>query len=538
VQRVLAGIAIAAALAGCGTAALRPFRDRPIVWVDGDRRAFAPMPEPRPSRAVWDATDGVFFRRPVAALAVEAGRESVDVNALDEVPDSSWFTNRIGRSAMSPEEVARGACGDAPLAPRPWIAIAVKPEGAQPGIWIVDARGRRHLVKVDGAGRAERSTAADAIVAALLHAAGYHVPCNAIASIDRAEVGIGERVSAGDVARVLDHAARTPDGRLRVSVSGSLEGTALGPWAYEGVWESDPNDRVPHELRRELRALRAFFAWVDHVDARAHNTLSTWIEEGGGRGHVRHALVDFGDALGASSPVERRAARYGHAPWIDPGTAAADLATLGLLARPWYRERGDLHPVLGPFADEPFDPDAWSPNYWNGAFERADEADLAWAARIVARFSPLHLRAVAELGRFSSPETTDALVRGLARRRDAILERYLGRLAPLDRPSVVDGWLCLDDVAVLAGIRDPSDRIDAARAWMWPRRGPSAALETRREGARTCARLPRARGYLVVDAIAETPGRDRPGPARVHLAAAGSGARILGLERPVSRSEP
>lgn len=33
---------------------------------------------------------------------------ALNVNTIDEVPDSSWFTNRIGRGAMSREEIVRG----------------------------------------------------------------------------------------------------------------------------------------------------------------------------------------------------------------------------------------------------------------------------------------------------------------------------------------------------------------------------------------------------------------------------------------------
>jgi hypothetical protein len=33
---------------------------------------------------------------------------AVNVNTLDEVPDSSWFTNRIGRGQMSVADIARG----------------------------------------------------------------------------------------------------------------------------------------------------------------------------------------------------------------------------------------------------------------------------------------------------------------------------------------------------------------------------------------------------------------------------------------------
>src|SRR5688572_28858272 len=33
---------------------------------------------------------------------------AANVNTIDEVPDSSWFTNRIGRRAMTIEEIVKG----------------------------------------------------------------------------------------------------------------------------------------------------------------------------------------------------------------------------------------------------------------------------------------------------------------------------------------------------------------------------------------------------------------------------------------------
>ena len=54
-----------------------------------------------------------------------------NVNTIDEVPDSSWFTNRIGSRPMSIEELQRGPVnGPAP----------------DPSVWTVDSReelGRR-----------------------------------------------------------------------------------------------------------------------------------------------------------------------------------------------------------------------------------------------------------------------------------------------------------------------------------------------------------------------------------------------------------
>ncbi|MCZ7683599.1 MAG: hypothetical protein M5U28_34435 [Sandaracinaceae bacterium] len=119
---------LATAALGCG-AAMPRYPLRPIVWDDPDRRPFAPAPEERWVPYYWDATDNLFVRPVVELLAFEPPREAINVNALDEVPGSSWFTNRIGRTAMSPEEVAVGPCegssstrrgrGRSPAASRP-----------------------------------------------------------------------------------------------------------------------------------------------------------------------------------------------------------------------------------------------------------------------------------------------------------------------------------------------------------------------------------------------------------------------------------
>ena len=52
-------------------------------------------------------------------IAVDLGSttltEAENVNTLDEVPDSSWFTNRHGRTRLSIEELVRGPnTGDGP----------------------------------------------------------------------------------------------------------------------------------------------------------------------------------------------------------------------------------------------------------------------------------------------------------------------------------------------------------------------------------------------------------------------------------------
>ena len=55
----------------------------------------------------------------------------------------------------------------------------------------------------------------------------------------------------------------------------------VGGFRYYGTRPDDPNDVVPHEHRRELRALQVFGAWTNLVDMKAGNTLDTVITENG-----------------------------------------------------------------------------------------------------------------------------------------------------------------------------------------------------------------------------------------------------------------
>jgi len=188
--------------------------------------------------------------------------------------------------------------------------------------------------------------------------------------------------------------------------------------------------------------------------------------------------------------------------------------------------------ILADFGTEPFAPNAWRPNYWNGAFERMDEADGAWAARIIARFERPHLEALAARARFSDPAITEALVEALARRRLAILRRHLTVRSPLTAPAVRDGRLCLEDRAVSTRFYAAPIRRDRAAARTL-RGAPVDLPRPSRAGAQLCVALPEARApYLLVDLHTRTPTLDAPGPARVHLRRGERGWRVAGLERP------
>ena len=151
------------------------------IWRDDDQRPQKKVPEEYFSPLVWEGVRASIFDPIVNFFAVDHSGEALNVNALDEVPDSSWFENRLGKTELTPEQVARGPCEGPPLDPsQPWTVIGAKLDGQTPGFRINASDGRRYLLKFDDDLQPERATAADVIGSKIFYAAGYHVPCNQI----------------------------------------------------------------------------------------------------------------------------------------------------------------------------------------------------------------------------------------------------------------------------------------------------------------------------------------------------------------------
>src|SRR5262245_4433954 len=70
-----------------------------------------------------------------------SGLRSMNINTVDEVPDSSWFTNRIGTRPITTAEITRGANVGTPPDPSKWVLTREKTSGAHPGFTATDAKG-------------------------------------------------------------------------------------------------------------------------------------------------------------------------------------------------------------------------------------------------------------------------------------------------------------------------------------------------------------------------------------------------------------
>ena len=210
--------------------------------------------------------------------------------------------------------------------------------------------------------------------------------------------------------RRLRARARNADGSYRAVAGRAVPGRVLGGFRYHGTRPDDPNDVVPHEHRRELRALKVFGAWTNLVDMKAGNTLDTVIEVDG-RGVVRHYLQDVGSTFG-SSAIGARDYDEG-CDYLYQGRPLLKRAFLvGFPLPVWATVPYPTRRCIGRFEGKAFDPLRWKPRAPTAAFLRARADDTFWAARRVAAFSDDMIRAIARTGEFSDPRAADALADG------------------------------------------------------------------------------------------------------------------------------
>ena len=401
-------------------------------------------------------------------------RPALNVNTLDEVPDSSWFTNRIGRRRLSREDLVRGP----DRRPRPdiqdWPIVAGKAEGVQPGFRVQDPEKHLWQIEFDPPAHPEMASGAEVIGTAIYHALGYNVVEVYVTDVDPAKIRIAPNarmrvVTAPkgvrsfvqeDLHAVLARAARRPDGRVRVLASRFAEGSPLGSFRYDGQRPDDPNDVFPHEHRRELRANRVFAAWLNHDDSRGLNSLDM-LERAEGKAWVRHYMFDFGSIMG-SGTVFAQKPRAGNEYIFDLKPGLLTALTFGLYFKPWITFRyPDVPASVGRFEGTRFKADAWKPEYPNPAFQNMRPEDAFWGARLVARFTPEDVAAIVAKGEYSDPAATAYVTKVLLERRRTILETWLNGVTPLVEPAIVDGVLHAVNVAVAEGVADAPTRYTA-----------------------------------------------------------------------------
>ena len=444
-RRMVAGPAVAACLAVTAAAQHPKFFPDDPVRIDDDQLDVEARPAEIELSDLFDR-----FGNILVDLGAKEPTEAQNVNTLDEVPDSAWFTNRHGAERLSLADLRRGPnTGDGPDMGTPWRIFRSKIGGVTPGFQMIDGRGDRYIIKFDPPGSPELSSAAEIIGTKLFHAIGYHTPENYVVTVDP-ETGL--TIEPGTMMadefddevpltpellrRLLRRFPRLPDGRIRIAASKYLEGQLLGPFRYYGTRSDDPNDVVPHEHRRELRGLRLFAAWTNHDDTRAQNTQDSWVEVGGLR-FVRHYLIDFGSAFG-SAGFDVQPPDLGFQYWLDLDEVKRNALSFGLRT-PAYRKvdwpNFPEYGAVGRWEAKAYDPATWHSDYPNPAFVRMTDRDGFWAAKIIMRFTPEELRAIVATGEFSDPRHAEYFFDVLVERQRKTTSEYLNRMNPVDDNS-------------------------------------------------------------------------------------------------------
>ena len=532
--------------AGCGGAAVRGpgplrFHNQPPVTVVNDRK---PVPEPE---AEDTGLVEYYFREDVArparrAFKVEPSRRAANVNSLGDVPDSAWFTNRT----PSPDEVRRGPGTGGPDRSAPWRVVGVKVGGAAIGVTIKDARDDKWLLKFDERGFPESESSADVIVQRLTWAFGYNVPENHVVRFARKDLVLDpeakfktksgrERPMTEQDLESYIRMVESDSGQFRALASRFIDGKILGGIEPEGVREGDANDRVPHELRRDLRGQRVLWAWVNHHDIKSQNSLVAYTDEK----YMKWYHLDFGDALGVSWLIGSPA-RNGYRKFFSARRAALSLVTFGAYVNPWERNpRVPKHRGLGVFDVASFDFDRWVPAHNWRPIDVADRFDELWATEILMRLTPKHIEAAVAAGAYSDRRTAAHLTKTLIARQHAIGRSVFSRVAPLvgftAREHAGGIEVCFDDLWLQHGYG--LSTATRYRAFSFDYAGAVLGREARTgaaRGARSCVTGLRAGGardaYTIVR-LQVARGDGWLPPIYVHIARGPAGLRVIGLDR-------
>jgi hypothetical protein len=487
------------------------------------------------------------MRNQFARPGEPAGRRAQNINTIDEVPDSNWFTNRVLAHPISLEEAARGpATGNGP-ARGTWTVTQTKKEGDAPGFTVRDSAGETWFLQFDPKSNPEGATAAAVIANRIFWTLGYFQAEYYLSELRPEQLQIDpkatftpasgrkRKLKLNDLQPVLNRAARKPDGSYRAFASRLLPGKILGGFRYYGTRPDDPNDVIAHEHRRELRALQVFGAWTNLVDMKALNTMDTLITENG-RTRVRHYLLDVGSTfgMGANGPREWT---EGYEYLFEGDKLLNRLVSFGAYLQPWQTVPYQKNKAVGHFEGNRFNPEAWKTRIPVSAVLRARDDDTFWAARRVMAFSDELIRAVVKAGQLSDPAAEKLLAEVLIQRRDKIGQVYLTRMNPLVNLSLDPaGVLTFENAAVKLGVAKAPVSYAASWSAFDNTTGALRALgetKTSSNSMPAVSALPATPGsFVTVDIRAIDPlHASWAKPVRTTFRRMGDGWRLVGLER-------
>jgi hypothetical protein len=452
---------------GCSTGTLRKFPDRPVAWQEHDDENVPVKPEFNGRWENDDVSQGMHdMKRSLdRKLALKTHTPSLDVNAVDEVPCSTWFCPRNHLRPVTVEEIMVGPPG--PPAPEPPFTIVKgKPSGVASGFMVRDHRGNQFLLKLDPYGYPSLATGAEVLGPIFMWVAGYNAPAAFLVDLHERDLriapgatykvdGVSTRtLNREHVDEILRRAHRSADGTWRASLSSWVPGEIVGQFNFWGRRDDDPNDRIDHQKRRSLRASKIIFAWLNNYDVKPGQTIDTWIQEDGRR-FVKHYYIDWGNGFGANTrgpKLPNNTTEYS----FDQNVWFWTLVTLGIPGRSfqgqreaWEREVA-AHPSVGWLPSDDWEAKEWRPGRALPVFAMMSDRDAYWGAKVVTSFTDDQIATIVAHGGYSPGEAA-YLTRALIVRRDKIRDEYLTRVTAVENPRMIENRLCFEDLAVTRG---------------------------------------------------------------------------------------
>lgn len=417
-------------LAGCST--ISSFQYPPVRWLRDSDTTPIQMPKTKSTykysqtqfgQLSASAVDVLQFTQGVASMpagfAFSGRMESLNTNNYDEVADSTWFTNRIGRS---PQFVA--VFKTPPNTKGQWRILAVNESKKMEEFVIQDANQNNYVIKIDSDPEWLVS-GGEMLGALILSAAGYNVTENYILEFD---------------SRILDKPV-VPSGKYRALAVRVPPGEQLGRFEFQGKRKDDPNDRILHEYRRELCALRVFAALLNNKEIGTKNTLDVYRN-----GYVTHYLSNL------SAPLANMRSEFlsGTAP--TEGHIIDALFSFGFYNPHWVDSDVPVTQYKGALSSEKFNPKKWRPDQQNLAFKYMSYRDAFWASKILKQFTDDDIKTIVAMSGYKDDKTQDRIASEIIIRRNKTILYWFQKVNPLDNFRLGSG-LEFDDIGVPSGLQ-------------------------------------------------------------------------------------
>ncbi len=220
---LLTGAALGLLATGVSTKGLKFYSDDPIGREPESQDAS--KAQPYFIGAMYEMTYNLF----VTAGYKPTGVRAQNINTIDEVPDSSWFTNRIGTVPVTVEQITRGPVVGAPPDASKWVLTKEKTSGVHPGFTARDAKGDTWFLEFDPPEFPEGATGAVAVATKIFWALGYNQVESYLTTFDPKNVAIDPKATIkrpngkrtpfthDDINAILEHVAQNKTARTASS---------------------------------------------------------------------------------------------------------------------------------------------------------------------------------------------------------------------------------------------------------------------------------------------------------------------------------